>query len=107
MLQQRWAMEFVIASGKTHSVREFIEIVAGKLNKKIEWSGEGINEVGKIDGKVIIQVSPKFYRPDNNTLLVGRKDYIEEIGWSRKYDIDSLVQEMLHPPQEKSQVSST
>ena len=107
MLQQRWAMEFVIASGKTHSVREFIEIVTGKLNKKVEWSGEGINEVGKIDGKVIIQVSPKFYRPDNNTLLVGRKDYIEELGWSRKYDIDSLVQEMLHPPREKSRVSST
>ena len=107
MLQQRWAMEFVIASGKTHSVREFIEIVANKLNKTVEWSGEGTDEVGKIDGKIMIRVSPEFYRPDNNTLLVGRKEYIEEIGWARDYDFDSLVQEMLFPPSEEFQVSNT
>jgi len=107
MVQQRWAREAVIASGKTHSVREFIEIVANKLNKTIEWSGEGTDEVGKIDSKIMIRVSPEFYRPDNNTLLVGMDDYIEQIGWTREYDFDSLVQEMIFPPSEESQVSNT
>ena len=93
--------DIIIASGKTYSVREFIEIVAKKLNKTIEWSGEGPNEVGSIDGKVAIQVSQEFYRSDNGTLLVGNNKSIEEIGWTREYDIDSLIEEMLCHPIEK------
>ena len=93
--------DIIIATGKTYSVREFIEIVVKKLNKTIEWSGEGTNEVGTIDGKVAIQVSEAFYRSDNGTLLVGNNKSIEEIGWTREYDIDSLIEEMIHPPQVK------
>ena len=93
--------DIIIASGKTYSIREFIEIVAKKLNKTIEWSGEGPNEVGSIDGKVAIQVSQEFYRSDNGTLLVGNNKSIEEIGWTREYDIDSLIEEMLCHPIEK------
>jgi GDPmannose 4,6-dehydratase len=93
--------DIIIASGKTYSVREFIEIVAKKLNKTIEWSGEGPNEVGSIDGKVAIQVSQEFYRSDNGTLLVGNNKSIEEIGWTREYDIDNLIEEMLCHPIEK------
>lgn len=101
LLQQPWAMDFIIASGKTYSVREFIEIVVKKLNKTIEWSGEGTNEVGSIDGKVAIQVSEEFYQSNNNILLAGNNDAIEKIGWTREYDIDSLIEEMIHPPQVK------
>jgi GDPmannose 4,6-dehydratase len=93
--------DIIIATGKTYSVREFIEIVVKKSNKTIEWSGEGTNEVGTIDGKVAIQVSEVFYRSDNGTLLVGNNKSIEEIGWTREYDIDSLIEEMIHPPQVK------
>tara|TARA_B110000503_G_scaffold10795_1_gene14701 strand:+ start:5539 stop:6474 length:936 start_codon:yes stop_codon:yes gene_type:complete len=93
--------DIIIATGKTYSVREFIEIVVKKSNKTIEWSGEGTNEVGTIDGKVAIQVSEAFYRSDNGTLLVGNNKSIEEIGWTREYDIDSLIEEMIHPPQVK------
>ena len=87
--------DIIIATGKTYSVREFIEIVVKKLNKTIEWSGEGTNEVGSIDGKVVIQVSQEFYRSDNETLLVGHNQSIEEIGWTREYDISSLIEDML------------
>ena len=95
MLQQPWAMDFIIASGKTYSVREFIEIVVKKLNKTIEWSGEGVNEVGILDGTVMIGVSKEFYRPDNETLLVGNNKSIEELGWTREYDIHSLIEDMI------------
>jgi GDPmannose 4,6-dehydratase len=99
MLQQPIPSDFIIATGKTHSVREFIEIVVGKMNKTIKWLGQGKNEVGKIDDKVVVEVSEKFYRSDNKTLLVGNPGRIENLGWLREYDIDSLIEEMLHPPQ--------
>jgi GDPmannose 4,6-dehydratase len=107
MLQQSLPEDFIIATGKTYSVREFIEIVVGKLNKTITWSGQGKYEVGKIDDKVVVEVSEKFYRSDNKTLLVGNAKRIEKLGWVREYDIDSLIEEMLHPFQEKFQVSNT
>jgi len=49
----------------------------------------------------VIQVSQEFYRSDNETLLVGHNQSIEEIGWTREYDIGSLIEEMIHPPQVK------
>jgi GDPmannose 4,6-dehydratase len=101
MLQQQWAMDFIIASGKTYSVREFIEITVKKMNKTIEWSEEGVNEVGVIDGKTVVKVSCEFYQPNNNTLLVGDSDPIEKLGWTREYDIESLIEEMLSPLIEK------
>ena len=101
MLQQKWAMDFIIASGKTHSVREFIEITVKKMNKTIEWSGEGVYEVGIIDGETAVKVSCEFYQPNNNILLVGDNEPIENLGWTREYDIESLIEEMLSPPTEK------
>jgi len=101
MLQQKWAMDFIIASGKTYSVREFIELAVKKMNKMIEWSGEGVNEVGIIDGETAVKVSCEFYQPNNNVLLTGNNDPIEKLGWTREYDIESLIEEMLSPPKEK------
>ena len=101
MLQQKWAMDFIIASGKTYSVREFIELAVKKMNKTIEWSGEGVNEVGIIDGETAVKVSCEFYQPNNNVLLAGNNDPIEKLGWTREYDIESLIEEMLSPPKEK------
>ena len=101
MLQQKWAMDFIIASGKTYSVREFIEITVKKMDKMIEWSGEGVHEVGIIDGETVVKVSCEFYQPNNNILLVGNNEPIEKLGWTREYDIESLIEEMLSPPKEK------
>ena len=95
IIQQPHPQDYIIATGTTYSVREFIEIAAEKMNKRIEWSGEGTDEVGRIDGEVMIEVSPEFYRPDNGTLLVGNNDPIIKLGWTREYDIHSLIEEML------------
>jgi len=95
IIQQPHPQDYIIATGITHSVREFIEIAAEKMNKKIEWSGEGTDEVGRIDGEVMIEVSSEFYRPDNGALLVGNNDPIEKLGWTREYDIHSLIEDML------------
>jgi len=72
-----------------------------KMNKTIEWSGEGVNEVGIIDGETAVKVSCEFYQPNNNVLLTGNNDPIEKLGWTREYDIESLIEEMLSPPKEK------
>jgi GDPmannose 4,6-dehydratase len=95
IIQQPHPQDYIIATGTTYSVREFIEIAAEKMNKRIEWSGEGTDEVGRIGGEVMIEVSPEFYRPDNGTLLVGNNDPIRKLGWTREYDIHSLIEEML------------
>jgi len=104
MLQQERPDDYVVATGKTHSVREFIEIAVHKLGKKIIWSGEG----GRIDGKVIVKVSEEFYRPDDTkSIPVADPSKLEAIGWSRKYTLPDIIEEMLFPPSEISLVSSS
>lgn len=65
MLQQETPEDFVIASGESHSVREFVEEAFSCVGKKIVWEGEGLNEVGKEEGTDIVRVkvNPKFFRP--------------------------------------------
>ena len=94
-LQQERPDDYIIATGKTYSVREFIEMTVSKLNKTIEWSGEGASEVGIINDEIAVRVSEEFYRPDNNNLLVGDVSKIEGIGWKRNYDIQDLIENML------------
>jgi GDPmannose 4,6-dehydratase len=94
-LQQDKPDDYVVATGKTHSVREFIEIAVNKMNKTITWSGENENEYGTIDGEVVVKVSKAFYRPYDVGLLVGDSSKIEKLGWSRKYDMEDLIEDML------------
>lgn len=91
-VQQESPDDYVIATGETHSVRDFIEIAVSKMNKTITWTDDG---TGSIDGKVIVQVSDAFYRPDTGNLLVGDPSKLESIGWSRKYTLHSLIEDML------------
>ncbi len=98
MLQQKKADDFVIATGETHSVREFIELAAMELGFKIEWEGEGINEVGfdLNTGKVIIEVSEKYFRPSEVDLLLGdSKKAQKELGWKQKVNFEELVSLMV------------
>ena len=108
MLQQEQPDDYVVATGKTHSVREFIEIAVHKMGKKIVWSGKGLNGEGRIDGKVIVKVSEEFYRPDDTkSIPVADPSKLEAIGWSRKYTLPDIIEEMLFPPSEISLVSSS
>ena len=108
MLQQEHPDDYVVATGKSHSVREFIEIAVQKMGKKIVWSGKGLNGEGRIDGKVIVKVSEEFYRPDDTkSIPVADPSKLEAIGWSRKYTLPEIVEEMLFPPAEISQASNS
>jgi len=95
MLQQDNADEYVVATGKTHSVRQFVEMCFKELGKSITWQGENENEVGVVDGKVVVKVSPKFYRPCEVDMLIGDATKIKSIGWTQKHDITELIRDML------------
>lgn len=98
MLQQGEPDDYVLATGESHSVREFVEIAFGITGYKIEWSGEGVNEKG-IDantGKILIEVSPEFYRPADVEFLVGDYSKAErKLGWRPKVNFYELVEIMV------------
>lgn len=98
MLQQERPDDYVVATGKSHSVREFIEIAVHKMGKKIVWSGKGQHGEGWVDGTLVVRVSEEFYRPNDTNTLVGDPSKLESIGWSRKYTLHDLIEEMLFPP---------
>lgn len=98
MLQQDVAEDFVIATGKQHSVRQFIEHAAKELGFEIEWRGEGVCEVGinKMNGHIIVVVDPKFYRPaEVETLLGDPSKAFNKLGWKPKITFEELVKEMV------------
>ena len=95
MLQQEEADEYVVATGETHSVRRFIELCLKEVGKEIRWEGEAENEVGIVDDKVIIKVSPKFYRPCEVDTVIGDASKIRNIGWQQKNTIHDLIRDMM------------
>lgn len=95
MLQQEEADEYVVATGETHTVREFVEMCVKELGKEIKWEGEAENEIGIVDGKTIIKVSPKFYRPCEVDALIGNASKIKSIGWTQKNTVHDLIKDMM------------
>ena len=98
MLQQDKPEDFVIATGETHSVREFIEACCQELGIKLKWEGVGIDEVG-IDeetDKIIIKINPKYFRPTEVDLLLGDpKKAKEKLKWEAKTKFKDLVKAMI------------
>jgi len=98
MLQQEKPDDFVLATGETHSIREFCELAFRELGIDIEWNGSGVDETGidKKTGKVIIKINPDFFRPAEVDLLLGDPSKAERIlGWKRKVDFPGLVKLMV------------
>ncbi len=98
MMQQEIAQDFVIASGRTHSVRDFVNAAANALDMEIDWSGENENEVGrnKKTGDVVVRVNPKFWRPAEVELLLGDPSKAREIlGWQAEVSFEDLVSKMV------------
>ena len=97
MLQQDQAEDFVIATGVQYSVRQFVDAAARELGIQITWRGEGGEESGSgQDGKVIVRIDPRYFRPTEvETLLGDPTKARERLGWTPKIRFDELVAEMV------------
>ncbi|HDQ15700.1 MAG TPA: GDP-mannose 4,6-dehydratase [Bacteroidetes bacterium] len=98
MLQQKEPDDFVIATGKAYSVREFVEVAAAELGIQLQWQGKGLDEVGidKNTGKVILKIDPKYFRPTEVDLLLGDPSKAQKVlGWKAKLQFDDLVKLMV------------
>jgi len=104
MLQHNNPEDYVIATGETHSVREFVENAFNYVNIPIEWQGEGINERGinKKTGEVLVEVDPKYFRPTEVDLLIGDPSKAKkELGWEPKVSFKELVEMMVQSDLDK------
>lgn len=97
MLQQDQPDDFVLATGKTYSVRYFVECASHHFGFDIAWQGQGENEVGidKKTGKEIVRINPEFYRPSEVDLLLGDPTKAKQkLGWEPKTTFEDLVKMM-------------
>jgi GDPmannose 4,6-dehydratase len=96
MLQQKKPEDFVIATGKQYSVRDFVNTAASELGMKISWNGHGLNEVGTFEGKKIIKVDKNYFRnTEVETLLGDSSKAKKKLGWKPKINFRELVKEMV------------
>ena len=103
MLQRDTPEDFVIATGETHSVREFVARAFHRLGTPLRFEGEGIDEVGirESDGKVVVRVDPRYFRPTEVELLLGDPTRArEELGWEPKVVFEELVDIMVDADEE-------
>jgi GDPmannose 4,6-dehydratase len=99
MLQHDKPEDFVLATGKTTTIREFCNLSFKELGIDIIWEGEGENEVGidQSSNKVIISIDKNYYRPTEVDLLIGDASKAKKLlSWTPKYDLESLVKEMVN-----------
>ena len=98
MMQQEEADDYVLATGKTYSVKYFCELAFKHVDIELEWKGEGVDEKGidKKTGKVLIEVDPKYFRPTEVDLLIGDPSKAKaKLGWENKHSLEQLVEEMM------------
>jgi GDPmannose 4,6-dehydratase len=98
MMQSEKAQDYVLATGETRTVRDFVSSASEVAGFKIEWSGADENEVGidRNTGETIVRVNNDYYRPAEVDLLIGTAEKAEkELGWKREYSFEKLVSEMV------------
>ena len=95
MLQQKKPEDFVIATGTQYSVRDFINLASKNLNMNIKWKGKDLKEVGSFNGKNIIKVDKRYFRPTEvETLLGDASKAKKKLNWTPKISFEQLVKEM-------------
>jgi GDPmannose 4,6-dehydratase len=98
MLQQEKPDDFVIATGETHSVREFVEKAFAVVGINVKWQGEGVDEVGinSATGEVIVKIDPRYFRPTEVEFLLGDPTKAKKtLGWELEISFEQLVKEMV------------
>lgn len=98
MLQQEAPDDYVVSTGETHEVREFVDLAFKAAGIDLEWSGEGVDEIAKdkATGKVVVKVNPQFFRPAEVDLLLGDPTKAAtKLGWKREVSFQELVERMV------------
>ena len=97
MLQQDKPEDFIIATGESHSVREFVEKAFKEVDIKIKWSGEGVHEIGQDSkGKILVKVHPRYFRPVEVDYLLGDPSKaFNKLGWRPRVSFDELIKMMV------------
>lgn len=98
ILQAEKPDNYVLATGRTESVRDFVNMTCKAADINIEWEGEGINEKGvdSSSGKTIVSINPEFYRPAEVELLIGSPEKAKaDLGWEPKTTLEELCRMML------------
>ncbi len=107
MLQQGKPEDFVIATGVTTTVRDFIRMSFNEVGIELAFEGEGVNEIARIakcnnpnhqltEGAVVLKIDPVYFRPTEVELLIGDPTNAKEkLGWELEYDLDALVKDMM------------
>ena len=98
VLQKDLPDDYVIATGVTRTIREFIETAFGVVDISLEWRGSGIEEqaIRKDTGEIVVEVDPQFFRPSEVDLLIGDPSKaIQTLGWKQEISFEMLVEEMV------------
>jgi len=98
ILQQDKPDDFVLATGETHSVREFIELAFAEVGITVAWEGKGVDEVGRdaASGKVLVRIDPRYFRPTEVDLLLGDPSKARRVlGWKHTVGLRDLVKMMI------------
>ncbi len=98
ILQADAADDFVLATGETRSVREFVEFAFAEVGRSIEWRGSGVEETGvdRKSGKTVVRIDPVYFRPTEVDQLIGDASKArEKLGWKPKTTFAQLVREMV------------
>jgi GDPmannose 4,6-dehydratase len=106
IVQQEEPDDFVLATGEAHSVREFVELAFGEIDRRIEWCGEGVDETGidRSSGQVVVRVDPAYFRPTEVDLLIGDPSKAhQKLGWRHQTSFGELVREMVRSDLERLQ----
>ncbi len=97
MMQQKEPDDYVLATGETHTVREFVELAFGQIGRTITWQGKGAGEKGvDAKGKVLVEIDPRYFRPTEVEFLLGDPSKAHaKLGWKHKTSFAQLVREMV------------
>ncbi|NIJ40704.1 GDPmannose 4,6-dehydratase [Parvibaculum indicum] len=98
ILQQDEPDDYVLATGETHSVREFVELAFAEVGRDIEWRGEGVEEIGvdRKTGETRVKIDPRYFRPTEVDLLLGDPSRAKQrLGWEHTTTFPELVAEMV------------
>ena len=98
ILQHQTSDDFVLATGRTETVRRFVELAFAEVGRAIAWEGHGVDEIGRDakTGDVLVQIDPKYFRPTEVDLLIGNPAKAKEVlGWEARIGLEELVSEMV------------